>query len=265
MGGGLRKRWLILPLQIEGTAFPLASGVSYALRGNSPFQIFPPNTWIGRRWGCQGQKQWVQNQRCGVGFSSSRFHDNNCLRGSGGYKKGYPVLWLIKSHSISCILSAAKKGTSLLTTSEEDDDRRADGNLVLSAAETSPQPDAEEDTSYFIPWRKHLLGGRGEPKDLIQKQASPEEKLSRNPEEHQPDDVMAAKASLATSSSRAEVVTDTISSLLSEFRRTVKHADDNVKTFKETCALFQECCDKMCTSMSNLQNVLETLTQILKE
>ncbi|XP_028594425.2 uncharacterized protein LOC114601384 [Podarcis muralis] len=163
----------------------------------------------------------------------------------------------------------AEEGASSPVTPGEDE-RRADGNLELSVAETTGELDSEEvSPSYFIPWRKHLQGME-EAEYLVQEQSSPKGKVSRNPPtsrenlEEQPfsENMAAAEAGLHTSSHAAS---DNISALLSEFRRTVKHADDNVQAFKESFGIFKECCDKVCTSMSNLQAVLEALVTILRE
>lgn len=163
----------------------------------------------------------------------------------------------------------AEEGASSPVTPGEDE-RRADGNLELSVAETTGELDSEEvSPSYFIPWRKHLQGME-EAEYLVQEQSSPKGKVSRNPStsrenlEEQPvsENMAAAEAGLHTSSHAAS---DNISALLSEFRRTVKHADDNVQAFKESFGIFKECCDKVCTSMSNLQAVLEALVTILRE
>ncbi|XP_034981385.1 uncharacterized protein LOC118090132 [Zootoca vivipara] len=163
----------------------------------------------------------------------------------------------------------AEEGASSPVTPGEDE-RRADGNLEFSVAETTGELDSEEvSPSYFIPWRKHLQGME-EAEYLVQEQSSPKEKVSRNPStsrenlEEQPinENMAAAEAGLHTSSHAAS---DNISALLSEFRHTVKHADDSVQAFKETFGIFKECCDKVCTSMSNLQVVLEALVTILRE
>nr|XP_028594425.1 serpin B3-like [Podarcis muralis] len=159
----------------------------------------------------------------------------------------------------------AEEGAS----SPGEDERRADGKLELSVAETTGELDSEEvSPSYFIPWRKHLQGME-EAEYLVQEQSSPKGKVSRNPstsrenlEEPVNENMAAAEAGLHTSSHAAS---DNISALLSEFRRTVKHADDNVQAFKESFGIFKECCDKVCTSMSNLQAVLEALVTILRE
>ncbi|XP_061441548.1 uncharacterized protein LOC133364545 isoform X2 [Rhineura floridana] len=165
----------------------------------------------------------------------------------------------------------AEEGASSFTTSGEDN-RQADSNLDLSVAETIPQLDAEEATPYFIPWRKHLLG-REEVEYLIHELSSPEGKLSENlasshenqEEQSRNENMTTAEAPLPTSSSSVQVATDDISALLCVFRHTVEHAENNVQAFKETFDIFKECCDKMCTSMTNLQGVLETLITILRE
>lgn len=164
----------------------------------------------------------------------------------------------------------AEEAMSSPPTSGEDE-MKPDSNLLASLGKTVTQPDAEEGASfYFIPWRSHILG-MDESGNLPEKQSSQGEKLSPTPagpatnqEEDSVQENMGC-ASLPTASSSVEVTPEMISTLLCEFKQTVKHADNNVQAFKETFGIFKECCDNMCTSMSALQRVLEALNSILSE
>ncbi|KAJ6654709.1 hypothetical protein lerEdw1_006670 [Lerista edwardsae] len=186
-------------------------------------------------------------------------------------KKSKPLSLLFTAQAtVSKAACEAEEGTSSPPTSGEDE-MKPDSNLVASLGETATQPDAEEGTSlYFIPWRSHFLG-MDEFGDLPEKQSSQSEKLSPTPagpptnqEEDSVQENMGC-ASLPTASSRVEVTPEIISTLLCEFKQTVKHADNNVQAFKETFGVFKECCDNLCTSMSTLQRILEALISILRE
>ncbi|KAH0617968.1 hypothetical protein JD844_016791 [Phrynosoma platyrhinos] len=161
---------------------------------------------------------------------------------------------------------ATYRDSSLFTTSGESERQTTDGSLVLLAAETIPQADVEEGVSlHYIPWRKHLIGME-ESENLIQEKSSPVEKVSRNQDTaHKNAHKSLIGASPPMSSSQAKEAKEDMSTLLYEFRHTVKCADDNAQAFKESWVLFKECCDNMCTSMSNLQGALETLITILRE
>lgn len=171
-------------------------------------------------------------------------------------------------------MSKAKCETEECTSSPPisgEDERKTDSKLVAALGETVPQPDAEEDASfYFIPWRSHFLK-MDEPGNLHETQSSQDEKLSPTPagphinQEEQSAHENEGEASLAKASSSIEVTPEKISALLCEFKQTVKHADSNVQIFKETFGIFRECCDNMCISMSRLQIVLEALISVLRE
>ncbi|XP_016851213.2 uncharacterized protein LOC107983212 [Anolis carolinensis] len=162
--------------------------------------------------------------------------------------------------------------SSLFKTSEEGEKQTTKENLVLLAAETIllaeniPQADAEEESSlHYVPWRKHLTGME-ESENLTQENPSAEGKVTENEATaHKYVCENLTETSSPTAPSRVEDAIENLRTMLSEFRHTVKCADNNAQTFKESWLLFKECCDNMCTSMSNLQGVLESLITVLRE
>lgn len=153
------------------------------------------------------------------------------------------------------------------------DGRQTETNIVQSAAEPIHQGKAGEgDSSFFIPWRKHLLETE-EPENLTQKSSSPEEKLSLKPatppekQEGQSvnENMPVTGENQPTCFANVGKAAEDTSILVGEAQQTVEHTDHNVQVLMESFGILKECCDKMCMSMSNLQGVLEMLITVLKE